>query len=112
MEENEHKLASFSYVTPCVEKVNKGNDVCSMNSQGEKKIYEQNMSTVHAIVEQSILGHSSSLTSSSDDCLVPCDKKELCDDNAIIYMPQNLRTSLVLLLPILLIMLKLEFSIL
>jgi hypothetical protein len=32
LEENEHKLASFSHVTPCAKKVNKGNDMCSMIS--------------------------------------------------------------------------------
>jgi hypothetical protein len=32
--------------------------------------------------------HISDLPLSHDDCLViPCDKEELCDDNAIIFMP-------------------------
>jgi hypothetical protein len=47
------------------------------------------VSTVHAILDQSIMVHSSNLTLSSDDCLVvPCDKEELRDDNTIIYMTQ------------------------
>jgi hypothetical protein len=33
--------------------------------------------------------HISDLPLSHDDCLViPCDKEELCDDNAIIFMPR------------------------
>jgi hypothetical protein len=88
MEENEHELASFSHMSLCTEKVNKGNDMCSMISQGDKSLDEPNLSTVHAIVEQSIVGHSSNLTLSSDDCLViPCDKEEFCDDNTIISTP-------------------------
>jgi hypothetical protein len=59
-----------------------------MISQGDKSLDEPNLSTVHAIVEQSIVGHSSNLTLSSDDCLViPCDKEEFCDDNTIISTP-------------------------
>jgi hypothetical protein len=87
-EENEHELASFSHMPLCTEKVNKGNDMCSMISQGDKTLDEPNLSTFHAIVEQSIVGHSSNLTLSSDDCLViPCDKEEFCDDNTIISTP-------------------------
>jgi hypothetical protein len=41
LEENEHKLDSFSHVAPCIEKVNKGNDMCSMISQGEKFLMHQ-----------------------------------------------------------------------
>jgi hypothetical protein len=48
LEENMYKLASFSHVSPCIEKVNKGtyhviwhnnykgNDMCSMISQNEE----------------------------------------------------------------------------
>lgn len=49
LEENEHKLASSSYVTPCNEKVNKGNDMCSIISQGEKK------NLMHQICQQFML---------------------------------------------------------
>jgi hypothetical protein len=41
LEENEQKLASFSHVAPCIENVNKGNDMCSMISQGEKTLIHQ-----------------------------------------------------------------------
>jgi hypothetical protein len=69
--------------------VNKGNGMCSMISQGEKKIDAPNLSTYHAIADQSILEHISYLPLSHDVCLiVPCDKEELCDDNTIISMPQ------------------------
>jgi hypothetical protein len=53
-------------VQPCTKKLNKGNDMCFMISQGEKKFDEPKLSTVHDIVEQSIMEHISDLSLSRD----------------------------------------------
>jgi hypothetical protein len=76
LNQNDHKLAPFLYMSPHTQKVNKGNAMCSMISQGGKKVDKPNLSTADTILEQSIVEHIPYLPLSG--CLVvSCDKEEL-----------------------------------
>ena len=56
-------------VTIISENESKGNDICAMVSQDEHNFDVQDLSTVHAFVEQSLVKHFSILPFSQDDCL-------------------------------------------